>query len=161
MKGNKAQVPRGLLCRRTPGELVSLEVLQHSPFIPTQSQRQCMFLSLIASTFSSFLNTLLAYIAISACNFRSSSSSSSSSTLLVLPSACGTLGSRPTLSPTGTLPVFSICSSSCSCCSSASSSSSSSSSTPWAPTPCVIASLISSPIACCSRRSSLELNVHQ
>lgn len=91
------------------------------------------------------------YVAISACNFRSSSSSSSSSTLagaLPLTSACGATGKRPTLSPTGTAPVLSICSSSCSCWSSASSSSRSSSSMTELLTPERSASEISSPIAC-------------
>ena len=96
------------------------------------------------------------HIAISACNFRSSSSSSSSSTRCCGSFWFGAAGILPTVSLTGTLPVLSISSSSFSCCSSASSSSSSSSSMPVLVTPDVIASLISSPIACCSRRSSLK-----
>jgi len=102
-------------------------------------------------------NRGLSYIAISACNLRSSSSSSSSSTRCVLPltSVCGAWGNLPTVSLMGTFPVRSMSSSSFSCCSSASSSSSSSSSIPLVVTPEVMASLISSPIACCSRRSSL------
>lgn len=101
---------------------------------------------------------LCPHIAISACSFLSSSSSSSSSTrcgALPLTSDKGAWGSLPTLSPTGTFPVLSMSSSSFSCWSSASSSSSSSSSMPVGATPEVMASLISSPMACCSRRSSL------
>jgi hypothetical protein len=104
------------------------------------------------------ISTCQPHMAISACSFRSSSSSSSSSTRCCCGSFWfGACGSRPaaTVSLTGTLPVLSISSSSFSCCNSASSSSSSSSSMPFEATPEVMASLISSPIACCSRRSSL------
>jgi hypothetical protein len=98
------------------------------------------------------------HIAISACNFRSSSSSSSSSTragALRVGFATGASGSLLTVSPTGTEPVSSIWFVSCSCWSSASSSSSSSSSMALFVTPEVMASEISSPIECCSRRRSL------
>lgn len=104
-----------------------------------------------------YLNTHEAHMAISACSFRSSSSSSSSSTRCCGSFRFGAAGSDPaaTVSLTGTLPVLSISSSSFSCCSSASSSSSSSSSMPLFATPEEIASLISLPMSCCSRRPSL------
>lgn len=67
----------------------------------------------------------------------------------------GAVGSLWILSA-GTLPVPSILLSNSSCCSASSSSSNSDSSKPELPIDCVIASPISSPMACCSRSSSLH-----
>lgn len=114
-------------------------------------------------------------MAISACSFRSSSSSSSSSAFAgALPltdnyvsivcvkisrfnslSPFETAGNLCISSDTGTVPVFSILSSSCSCSNSASSSSNSLSSIVSPIGAFVMALAISSPSACCSRSLSL------
>lgn len=95
------------------------------------------------------------HIAISACSFLSSSSSSSSSSISLRPfGVCGNCV-LSILSPTGTLPAPSILVSSSVCSSSSSSAFSSSSSSASDAAGCVSVDAISSPMACCSRRSSL------